>query len=293
MTTIAKTFTSVDSAKMEGGPAAGGWYSYSGVTLAQFLRARRSLIQPSDVGLPEGGRRRVAGLRREEVAVLSGISTDYYRRLEQGQEHNPSDQVLDAIGQALQLDDDAVTYMRNLMRLQSVAGRVDSLQKPHPAIGPLLDSWPLAAALVVDPGMTVVSANKLVEALCPYHRVGANPVRAFFLEPEMRSFYRDWESLTKWSVSFIRALLVQRPDPALTSLVEDLTEQSPWFERLWARHDVTQEAARAMLVHHPQVGPLDLNYQQMLLPGTGHWLAIYWAEPGSTSEAGLRHLAGD
>ena len=88
--------------------------------LAQFLRARRSLVQPADVGLPAGGRRRVAGLRREEVAVLANISTDYYLRLEQGREDHPSDQVLDAIGRALRLDDDAVAYMRNLMRHQSV-----------------------------------------------------------------------------------------------------------------------------------------------------------------------------
>ena len=103
--------------------------------MAQFLRARRSLVQPSDVGLPAGGRRRVAGLRREEVAVLAGISTDYYLRLEQGREDHPSDQVLDAVARALQLDDDAVTYMRNLMRHQSTEGRVERLQELHPTLG--------------------------------------------------------------------------------------------------------------------------------------------------------------
>ncbi|OBJ79169.1 helix-turn-helix transcriptional regulator [Mycobacterium colombiense] len=262
-----------------------------GITLAQFLRARRSLVRPADVGLPAGGRRRVAGLRREEVAVLAGISTDYYRRLEQGQEDNPSNQVLGALGRALQLDDDAVAYMRNLVHHSFVGGRVDLLQRPHSKIGVLLDSWPLTIALLVDPGMTVVSANKLAEALCPHYGVGANTVRAIFLEPEMRHFYRNWERLTAWSVSFIRAILGQRPDPALIKLVDELTERSLWFQQLWARHDVTQKPGRMMLINHPQVGPLDLNYQQMLLPGTGHWLFVYWAAPGSASDAGLRHLA--
>lgn len=288
MNATARIIRSVDPSKVRDGLAAEE-RSLGRITLAQFLRARRSLIQPADVGLPTGGRRRVTGLRREEVAVLAGISTDYYLRLEQGREDNPSDQVLGAIGRALQLDDDAVSYMRNLMRHQPVS-RTKPLQEPHPAIGVMLDRWSLAAAHVVDPGLTVVSANKLDGALYPHLGVGVNVMRVLFVAPEMRSFYRNWERLTAWSVSFIRAMLGQRPDPALTGLVDELTERSPRFRKLWARHDVTQEPLGAMLVNHPQVGPLDLNYQQLLLPGTGHWLIAYWAEPGSASEAGLRRL---
>jgi transcriptional regulator with XRE-family HTH domain len=260
-----------------------------GSALAQFLRARRSLVQPADVGLPAGGRRRVVGLRREEVALLAGISADYYLRLEQGREHNPSDQVLDAIARALQLDDDAVTYMRNLMRHQ--AGRVEPLQEPHPAIGALIDGWSLAAAHVVDLGLTVVTANKLAGALSPHFEVGANPMRAMFLEPEMRDFYRNWERLTAWAAPLARALFGQRPDPALVGLVDELRAKSPRFRQLWARHGVNREAAGVMLANHPQVGHLDLNYQQMLLPGTGHVLVVFWAEPGSASEACLHRLA--
>lgn len=225
------------------------------------------------------------------MAVLAGISTDYYRRLEQGQEDNPSDQVLDAIGQALQLDDDAVAYMRNLVHHNVVGGQTDLLSKPHPALGDLLDGWPLTVAHVFDPGMRVVSANKLADALSPHHGVGANTVRAVFLEPEMRRFYRNWEELTAWTVAFIRAMLGRRPDPALIDLVDELKTHSARFGDLWAQHDVTQETVRLMFIDHPQVGPLDLNYQQMLLSGTAHWLIIYWAEPGSASEAGLRRLA--
>jgi transcriptional regulator with XRE-family HTH domain len=257
--------------------------------LAQFLRARRSLVQPADVGLPPGGRRRVTGLRREEVAVLAGISTDYYLRLEQGREENPSDQVLDSIARALQLDDYAVSYMRNLMRHQSAAS-VEPLQKPHPAIGALLDSWPLTAAHIVDPGLTVIIANKLAAGLSAHLAVGANPMRAMFLEPEMRDFYRNWEKLTAWAAALARALFGQRPDPALISLVDELRAKSPRFRELWARHDVNRDAAGVMLANHPEVGPLDLNYQQMVLPATGHVLVAFWAEPDSKSEAGLRRL---
>jgi transcriptional regulator with XRE-family HTH domain len=256
--------------------------------LAQFLRARRSVVRPADVGLPAGGRRRVAGLRREEVAVLADISTDYYLRLEQGREDNPSDQVLDAIGRALQLDDDAVTYMRNLMRHQS--GRIEPLQEPHPAIGTLIDGWPLAAAHVVEPGLTVVIANKLAEALSPHYGAGVNTMREVFLDPESRNFYRNWKELTAWAVPLVRSVYGQRPDPALIRLVDELIEQSPRFRQLWARHGVKQEAAGVMLVNHPRVGRLNLNYQQMVLRATGHVLVAYWAESGSASETGLRRL---
>lgn len=259
-----------------------------GSALGQFLRARRSLVQPAEVGLPAGGRRRVAGLRREEVAVLAGISTDYYVRLEQGREDHPSVQVLDAIGRALKLDEQALAYMRNLMHHSDA--RVHSLQDLHPGIEALIDGWPLTIAHVVDPGLTVVAANKLAAVFSPHYSVGANTIRALFLEPEMQHFHRNWRPLTAWAVPLLRALYGQRPDPALLNLVSELRQHSARFRQLWARHDVKQEAAGVMMVNHPRVGPLDLNYQQMMLPSTGHWLVAYWADPGSKSEAGLRRM---
>lgn len=258
--------------------------------MAQFLRARRSVVQPSDVGLPTAGRRRVAGLRREEVAVLAGISTDYYLRLEQGREDNPSDQVLDAIGRALRLDDDAVAYMRNLMRHQSIR-RMEPLQQPHPALKALLDSWPFTAAHLVDSGLTVVMANTLAEALSPHFAVGVNAMREVFLDPESRNFYRNWEKLTAWAVPLVRALYGQRPDPALIGLVDELRALSPRFRQLWARHDVKQESAGVMAINHPQVGPLFLNFQHMLVASAGHVLIVYWADRNSASESGLHQLA--
>ncbi|ORV51679.1 DNA-binding protein [Mycobacterium florentinum] len=258
--------------------------------LAQFLRARRSLVQPADVGLAAGPRRRVAGLRREEVAMLAGISTDYYLRLEQGREEHPSDQVLNSLGRALLLDDDAVAYMRNLMRHQSTDGRIEPLQELHPALGALLDGWPLAVACVIDPGMTVVLANRLAAAFSPHLQAGSNTMRELFLDPHSPDFYRNWKLLTAWSVRLIRALYGQRPDPALIRLVDELIEHSPRFRQLWERHDVKHKPAGGLSINHPRVGTLDLNFQQMVLPATGHVLVAYWADPGSSSEAALGRL---
>jgi transcriptional regulator with XRE-family HTH domain len=260
--------------------------------LAQFLRARRSLVQPTDVGLPTGGRRRVVGLRREEVAMLANISTDYYLRLEQGREEHPSDQVLNAISRALLLDDDAVVYMQNLMRHQSKDGRVEELQELHPALGTLLDGWPLAAACVMDPGMTVVIANSLAPSLTPHLRVGANTMRELFLDPHSPDFYRNWKLLTAWAVRLVRASYGQRPDPALVGLVDELIECSPRFRQLWDRHDVRHRPAGGLAINHPRVGTVHLNYQQLVLPATGHVLVAYWADPGSPSEAAIRRLGG-
>jgi transcriptional regulator with XRE-family HTH domain len=261
-----------------------------GSTLAQFLRARRSLVQPADVGLPGGGRRRVAGLRREEVAMLAGISTDYYLRLEQGREEHPSDQVLDAIARALRLDDDAVEYMRNLLRHKAPDSRYERLQNLHPAIGTLLDGWPLAGACVIDAGLTVVVANKLAEALSPHLAVGANTMRELFIDPHSPEMYLNWKLLTVWAVRVVRASYGQHPDPALIGLVDELFEKSPRFRQLWVRHDVRHDVAGGLRVNHPLVGPLDLNYQQMILPATGHAVVAYWADPGSESEDGMRRL---
>jgi transcriptional regulator with XRE-family HTH domain len=261
-----------------------------GSALAKFLRARRSLVQPTDVGLPAGGRRRVTGLRREEVAMLANISTDYYLRLEQGREEHPSDQVLNSLSRALLLDDDAVAYMRNLMRHQSTDGRVEHLQEPHPGLGGLIDSWPLTAAFVVDPSMTVVMANRLAAAVSPHLAVGANTMREMFLNPRSPDYYRNWKLLTAWSVRLIRASYGERPDPALVGLVDELIEHSPRFRQLWERHDVRHKPAGALGINHPQVGPIQLNYQHMVLPSTGRVLVTYWADPGSPSEDAMREL---
>lgn len=258
--------------------------------LADFLRARRDQVSPCDVGLPHGGRRRVAGLRREEVAVLAGISTEYYVRLEQGREHRPSAEVLAGIGRALKLNADAVAYMRGLV------GGSPSVREPRygqldPAIDTLIEGWPLTAAQVHDSGLTVVAANGLARTLSPHFDVGSNTLRALFLEPRMRDFYRDWPEVTAWAARLVRAFVGDDPSPELVGLVDELSCNSERFRQVWAHHGVKHDGSGLVLVDHPEVGPLDLHFQHLVLPGTGHVMVTYWADPDSPSADGMRRLA--
>src|SRR6202042_1843883 len=127
--------------------------------LAAFLRARRELLKPADVGLPDSERRRVEGLRREEVAMLAGISTEYYLRLEQGRDHQPSDQVLDGLARALQLDEDAAGYLRELARPPPRPPRRSVPERVDPVVQTLIDSWSLTPAFVVNRNMTILASN--------------------------------------------------------------------------------------------------------------------------------------
>lgn len=264
--------------------------------LAQFLRVRRRAVQPADVGLPTNGRRRVAGLRRDEVARLAGISVAYYQRLEQGRDRHPSESVIRGIARALQLDPDAARYLRDL------AGRRESgQQRRHPERGPqlnpavqeLIDSWPLTPALVYrSHTLTVVAANGLALALSPLFGPGHNSLRALFFEPEMRAFFRNWDELATQAVPYLRSLLgADRDDPELIDLVGELSVGSAQFRQLWQRHEVKRSTRGLMMINHPQVGPLDLHYQQLILSESRHLLVPYWADPGSPSEAKLRALA--
>ena len=172
--------------------------------LAQFLPNRRAQLQPTDVGLPSGARRRVAGLRREEVAYLAGVSVDYYLRIEQGRETNPSDEVLDGIARALRLDDDGVAYLRDLVRRPRSAKR-STPKGLNPVISSLINSWPLSPAHIDDGALNVVLANPVAVAAFPQSGPGTNTIRSLFLEPELRDFYRSWDELTVWAVQWVRA----------------------------------------------------------------------------------------
>src|ERR1700758_548831 len=146
--------------------------------LAGFLRARRELLKPDDVGLQGGERRRVEGLRREEVAMLAGISAEYYLRLEQGRDHQPSDQVLDGLARALQLDEDATTYLRELARPTPRRRRDSVSERFDPAMQTLIDSWPLTPTFVVNRNMTILASNRVARALSHFFTPGENLLRA-------------------------------------------------------------------------------------------------------------------
>ena len=259
--------------------------------LSGFLRARRELLKPADVGLPDSERRRVEGLRREEVAMLAGISTEYYLRLEQGRDHQPSDQVLDGLARALQLDEDAALYLRELARPASRRRRSPTLESLNPTLQTLIDSWPLTPTFVVNKNMTILASNRVALALSRFFAPGQNILRAAFLESELRTLYRDWEGFTARMVPFLRAVLgAEPPDRELVELIGELCIASKRFAALWVRHDVKHRSTGPTVFDHPQVGPLDLHYTILHLPEQRQMVVTYHADPGSPSEEGLRLL---
>lgn len=259
--------------------------------LAEFLRSCRSKLQPDDVGLPRGSRRRVAGLRREEVAILAGISTDYYHRIEQGRER-PSDQVLNALARALRLSPDAAAYMCNVSSDNGSRDHVPRLDRPlHPALQDLLDGWPVSPAHIHDVTATVVLANDLAAALSPTFAQGANPLRSLFLDPATRDLYRNWDGLTAWAVRWLRSFVGDNPVPGLHALIDELNARSERFRNLWEAYDVKGHASGLLLLNHPVVGPLDLHFQHLTLRGSDNIMVVYWADPGSPSDSALRRLA--
>jgi DNA-binding XRE family transcriptional regulator len=262
--------------------------------LGDYLRARRQLIAPETVGLPRGSRRRVPGLRREELALTAGISPDYYLRLEQGRDHNPSAQVLDALAAVLRLDDESRAYLHELARASSGAPsrrRVDDVTPP--GVVSVVDQLPMPA-FVQGRFMDVLAANASARALSPQYRPGVNLLRAVFTDPRDRELHQDWERATEEAVSGLRALAgVDLDHPTLTELVGELSERSERFRRLWARQDVRGKVGGTSSMLHPVVGRLELRHEKFAVNGTdGQVMVVYHAEPGSDSARALARLAG-
>lgn len=263
--------------------------------LARYLRARRELVQPAAVGIPDTGNRRVPGLRREEVAFLAGVSSDYYVRLEQGRDQRPSDQVLVSIAHALQLDEEATAYLLQLATSVSTRRRRRPRrpEKVGAGIRSLIDSWPLTPAYVHSRYMDVLAANRLAIALSPFNSPGHNSILAAFLEPELRALHADWEDMTARIVPYLRSVAgPDVDDPRLAEIVGELSVRSDRFRKLWVRQDVKHKASGISLLQHPQVGPLELHYEKLLIPGDeGQTIVTYHALAGSESDERLRLLA--
>ncbi|MCW2986286.1 MAG: family transcriptional regulator [Conexibacter sp.] len=266
--------------------------------IGEFLRARREQVRPQDVGIAYASppsRRRVPGLRREELAMLAGVSADYYVRLEQGRDQHPSAQVVDALARALQLDEDATIHLHELAapaprRRRRSPARIERVPS---GVQRLLDAWPQSPALVIGRRMDILAANPIATALNPVCRVGTNMVRATFLDPSVRELYADYDKNAADTVASLRASVgPDLDDPRLTELVGELSLKSDLFRKLWARHDVRDKAAGDKRFVHPLVGPLDLRYETFAVNGAdGQLLIVYHAEPGSPSADGLALLS--
>jgi transcriptional regulator with XRE-family HTH domain len=262
--------------------------------IGEYLRARRELVQPEEVGLPNLGRRRTPGLRREEVAMLAGVSADYYIRLEQGRDQHPSPQVLDALARVLQLDEDATAHLHGLA--QPTVQRRRRTSRPERAPEPvtqLIMSWPTTPAYVFGRYLDVLAANPLASALAPWFTVGENLVRGAFLDPRRRELRPDWERSLGGMVAALRANVgADIDDPRLTELVGELSLQSEKFRQLWARHDARPKGSGTTVILHPQVGRLELSYTKFAIPETDRQtLSVYHAAAGSPSERALALLA--
>jgi len=261
--------------------------------LGDYLRARRELIQPESVGLPVTGVRRVAGLRREEVAMLAGISSDYYLRLEQGRDRNPSVQVLEALARVLGLDQVATDYLLGLAAPRPRHRLRRPRRETVPAgIRQLLGVLGLPA-FVEGRYFDVLAANDLARALSPNLQPGLNRLRAVFLDPAEQALYPDWDQATAGLVAgFRESVGTDADDPRFVQLVGELSLSSERFRRLWARHDVQSREGMPTRIHHPQVGDLTLSREKLSIGGAaGQLLVIYHAQPGSGSAEKLAILS--
>lgn len=266
--------------------------------LGEFLKARRALVHPEAAGVAHVGRRRVPGLRRDELAMLAGVSEPYLTRLEQGRDRHPSDQVLQALARALELDDGTTAHLYELAR-NAVAppatrrGPRRRLERPAPGLQQLLDGWSDAPAYVTGRWFDVLAANRLATAIAPFYRPGTNLLRAIFLEEDSRSVFLDWPSIARDAVAGLRgAAGSELDDPALRELVGELSLRSEDFRHLWARHDARSTRGQTKRFAHPLVGRLELRRHAFnVADGDGHVLLAYTAEPGSPSANALALLS--
>ncbi|MFD8599508.1 helix-turn-helix domain-containing protein [Kitasatospora sp. NPDC059646] len=279
---------------------------HTSTDLGEFLRSRRARLRPQDVGLnATDSRRRVPGLRREELALLAGVSVTYYTRLEQGQSVNASDGVLDAVGRALRLDRDEQAHLRDLARPRKAASR-GAAAKPdrvRAATRQLIAAMDRVPAVVLDRRNNVLAWNPLGHALLAGHLDRDSPdrpaerpnlTRLLFLDPHTRELYAHWESETRVALAALRLTVGRHPeDRQLAELVGHLAIHSPEFAALWARHPVRECTVGSKSFHHPLVGELELAFESLTTSdGSGHRVLLYSAEPGSPSAAALGLLAG-
>jgi transcriptional regulator with XRE-family HTH domain len=271
--------------------------------LSDFLRTRRARLSPEEVGLISYGSRRVPGLRREELAQLAGVSPTYYTRLEQGQSHNASDDVLDAIARALRLDEAETAHLRNLARpsnpkrqalTRSETARMGTRQ--------LISAMDGVAVVAMDRRSDVLAWNPLGRQLLAGHYDANSPystahrpnlTKMLFLDPHTRELYSRWNEEAERSVASLRLVAGRHPDDRhLAELIGELCMKSTEFAKLWSRHPVFNCIFGVKHFHHPVVGDLELSFEVVALPdNSAQRILMYSPEPGTSSEAALQLLS--
>lgn len=273
--------------------------------IRDFLATRRAKLTPDQVGLPTSARRRVPGLRREEVAVLAGVSTEWYTRLEKGHIAGVSEDVLDAVAGALRLDDDERTYLLDLARAAKPAHRKPTRRREvplAPQVQWMLDSITMSAAFVRNGRLDVIGSNALGRALhAPMFQsptaVDGRPnfARYHFLDESSKDFFIDWDAGAAATVALLRAEAGREPhDKTLRELIGELSTVSAEFSAFWASHDIRIRHDGIKRLQHPEVGEIELTYQSVVLPAGSRAhqeLSLYTAEPGTPHEERLRLLS--
>lgn len=268
--------------------------------IREFLTSRRAKVTPEQAGLSAyGSRRRVTGLRREEVALLAGISVEYYTQLERGDVRGVSEDVMDAIARTLQLDETERTHLIDLVRAVKArpTRRRPTPEQVRPGVQRVLDTMTEAAAFVRNGRLDILTANRLGYAL--YSDAFVDPVRPVnlarfvFLDRRSRDFYRDWDGIAHYGVGSLRAEAGRDPyDRDLTELIGELSTRSDEFRVRWATRDVRDYRSGSQPFHHPLVGDVSLAYEALELPADpGQTIVVYSADPGSPSEDALHRLA--
>jgi len=260
--------------------------------LGLFLTARRAALRPDAADIRWSGVRRVPGLRREEVAMLAGVSVDYYSRLEQGREQNPSASVLNALSRALDLGPDAREHLFRLAGATPSASLSPVSEQVDPSLHRLMDAWPDTPALVLNRRLDILALNALARALYSPFEQTENLARMVFVDPAGATFFDDWDRSAQACVANLRLALGYDPhDGATLALVEELGV-SPRFGALWAKNDARGKTHEAKAFVHPDVGRLTLEFSSFDVRGAaGQQLIVYRAEPASASDHALRLLA--
>ncbi|MFJ4522841.1 helix-turn-helix transcriptional regulator [Streptomyces sp. NPDC088810] len=263
--------------------------------VGDFLRSRRARIRPEEVGLPAHGRRRVPGLRREEVAQLAGVSVDYYIRLEQGRGTSVSDAVLDSVARVLRLDETEQAYLRTVARPRRQRKQPAGPSRVRPGVQLLLDAMEHSPAFVLGRRMDVLAWNALGDAVNGFSRLAPaerNVARLVFLDPAGRELYPEWHAVAAQTVAHLRVNAGRyAADPELCALVGELSVRSEDFRRLWADHEVRECAYGVKKVRHPVAGLLTLPYETMTTPtDPEQTIVAYTPEPGSETAERLALL---